>query len=140
MQRRVFCSAVLGLVTTLVPGSQNWLGNSGTARAAASLADLELARRLTDLLRTRSRVALLGKMMLWRRTSPNVAELVDGVLPGGLKAQHRRSEKWLLRRTVKARIGADYAALRMESVGGWLLSLTEARIAALAAMEQQPPG
>jgi hypothetical protein len=140
MYRRAFCTAVLGLVSTIVFSSQNWFGSHGTARAAASLADLELARRLTDLLRTRPRVALLGKIILWQRPSSSIAELVDGVLPGGLKTQHRRSEKWLLRRTVRARIGADYAALRMENVGGWLLSLTEARIAALAAIEQQPPG
>ncbi len=139
--RRSFLGALVALVTAVRPGLRGLRAPAGTAQAAASLADLELGRRLTDLLRTRPKVALLGKIVLWQRTpAPGFGELVDGVLPGALKAQHLRSEKWQLRRTVKARVVADYAALRMTSVGGWLLSQTEARIAALAALENEPPG
>ena len=139
--RRSFLGAMVALVTAVRPGLRGLSAPAGTAQAAASLADLELARRLTDLLRTRPKVALLGKIVLWQRTpTPSVGELVDRVLPGALKAQHLRSERWQLRRAVKARVVADYAALRMTSVSGWLLSQTEARIAALAALEHEPPG
>jgi hypothetical protein len=139
--RRSFLGALVALVTVVRLGPRGLTPPAGTAQAAASLADLELGRRLTDLLRARPKVALLGKIVLWQRTpAPSVGELVDGVLPGALKAQHLRSEKWQLRRAVKARVTADYAALRMTSVSGWLLSQTEARIAALAALEHEPPG
>jgi hypothetical protein len=139
--RRSFLGALVALVTAVRPGLRGLSPPAGTAQAAASLADLELGRRLTDLLRARPKVALLGKIVLWQRTAaPSVGELVDGVLPGALKAQHLRSEKWQLRRTVKARVVADYRALRMTSVSGWLLSQTETRIAALAALEHEPPG
>ena len=139
--RRSFLGAMVAFVTAVKPGLRGRGAPAGTAKAAASLTDLELGRRLTDLLRTQPKVALLGKIVLWQRTpAPTVGELVDGVLPGALKAQHLRSEKWQLRRTVKARVVADYAALRMRSVSGWLLSQTEARIAALAALEHEPPG
>jgi hypothetical protein len=139
--RRSFLGALVALVSSALPGLRGVSGPTGTAQAAASLTDLELGRRLTDLLRARPKVALLGKIVLWQRTpAPSLGELVDGVLPGALKAQHLRSEKWQLRRTVKARVVADYSALRMTSVGGWLLSQTEARVAALAALECEPPG
>jgi hypothetical protein len=141
MHRRSFLGALAALVSTAVPGPRGLSGPGGTAHAATSLVDLELGRRITDLLRAQPKVALLGKIVLWQRTPPpSLGELVEGILPGTLKAHHLRSEKWQLRRAVKARVVADFAALRMESVGGWLLSQTEARIAALAALEHEPPG
>ncbi|MFC1642339.1 hypothetical protein ACFL5O_06580 [Myxococcota bacterium] len=141
MRRRQFLGFLAGVLSVVVPGGARWSSVAGTARAADGLGDRQLARRLIGLLRARSKAGLLGKMVLWRRSvTPTTAELVEQVLPDWTQAQRSGSRKWQLRRAVKARVSADFAALRMVNVGGWLLSRTEANVAVLAALERSPPG
>ena len=79
---------------------------------------------LLSLFRDKQAAARLGRAYLEGRPSADLASLEWPSLPAG----------GALRRRVARQIRADFAAGRVVCVQGWLLSETEARICAMAAL------
>jgi hypothetical protein len=97
------------------------------------------AARLAAVLRPRRGARLLGRRALVALDGPHSRELTAQVLatvPGGKKALAGASDDEL--RGLLARSSHDdFVAERTVRCGGWVLSATEARLCALAALDQR---
>jgi len=97
------------------------------------------AARLAGVLRPRRGARLLGRRALVALEGPSSRELtaqVVATLPGGTKALADASDDKL--RGLLARSSHDdFAAERTVRCGGWVLSATEARLCALAALDER---
>jgi hypothetical protein len=95
------------------------------------------AARLAGVLRGRRGARLLGRDALVALDRPGGRQLAAQVLatlPGGAEALARVSDDEL-RALLAAGVREDFAAERTVRCGGWVLSATEARLCALAALD-----
>jgi hypothetical protein len=115
------------------------LGFSTPSIGAAAEAARETALRLRAMMRPRSSARAVGLAYLARYPEEADAALLTRRLLAGLgqEPETARLDDRALRRRVAARVSADFAEGRTASLDGWLLSRTEARLCALAAL---PPG
>lgn len=129
-------SSVVGLLS--LPGVA-WLGKGlawGRALNSGALKD-----SLLSLLRNPAELRLLGRAYLWSRNyrrvgeHPTAQDLVSRIIPRHQTSALDLLNKRELRRWVRARVEEDFHAVRVVSVGGWMLSETEARLCALASIE-----
>jgi hypothetical protein len=109
---------------------------------AAELPSSRTAQRLLELVQDRPDARLLGKAYVWsyagaRRRPPTSVELVNGILPRALRTRSVVEDRRELRRAVRARMEEDFSRARVVSVAGWMLSETEARLCALAWLEEE---
>lgn len=132
----LFGASFAGLAGTGVAASAYLaVGAGGTAEAGE--ADLQ------DLVRSvfpdPGRAALVGGVFL--KANPHEAErsdlLVRTVGPDWASSTGPHS-RGALRSALRARIRSDLTASRTTAVGGWILSITEARLCALACMAILP--
>ena len=99
------------------------------APAACALPTPRPARAaLLDLFDDPARARALGRAYLATLPTPPSADALTAAVTAGLPGTVR------LRTEIAALIRADYAAERIECLDGWLLSRTEARLCAIAAL------
>ena len=95
------------------------------------------AARLAAVLRARRGARVLGRHALVALDRPGSRELATQVLatvPGGAEALASASDDEL-RALLATGVRDDFAAERTVRCGGWVLSATEARLCALAALD-----
>lgn len=131
ISRRRFLVGVLGFgATTAFIGTRPW-------RALVRTVDGTLAERFAALFTRRESAGAVGHAYLAHAPEEaSLSELVDAIvarLPGG-RAAVLGADQAELRRLVAARIDEDFAQERVVEVAGWLLSSTEARLYAVAAL------
>lgn len=126
--RRALIAAVTG--AALCPGS-----HAGSAAAATEPGHAALAVVCAHL----PRAATIGRTCR-RALPPAVAtpERLAGLILASLPAASDRTSARALSRVLRARSRADFCEGRIVSVDGWLLSLTEVRLYALAMLLSQP--
>lgn len=131
MRRRTFLVAGAGLGLSLAwrsAGSFLETAPSGSARLTGLLSDRESARAVgREYLRVMPAEA--SRQVLTARVADR--------LPGGFRtldsADEGRLRELMLRATVE-----DFADLRTVQLHGWVLARTEARLCALAALDERP--
>lgn len=108
----------------------------GRLRAASTTQDATAAR-LLSLLRHRTSARRIGERYL--RVAPDEASaarlvdlICDDVMPD--RARLAAVDDATLRRRLRSRVQQDFARNRTVRVAGWILSATEARLCALAAL------
>ncbi len=127
-RRRVLGALSLG---ALAAGPLAWVFGAGLARAQVPSREA-LAERLTGLLRSAAAMRRIGRAFLWQRPpAPTRAALVAALVPPAAQAAALAAERWELRRAVRDAVEADFAALRLVSIGGWMLAESEAELCAL---------
>lgn len=87
------------------------------------------------------RAALVGAVFL--KANPHEADrsnLLDGTVGREWQSSTGPHSAAGIRSALRARIRADLMASRTTSVGGWILSITEARLCAVACVAASPPG
>ena len=125
------------LAFALLPAGWLWSRSRGVLLAAPSRQGAWRGRLLA-LLGGLGGVRQIGQVVLWRqRAVPNATELVDRIVARGDQPRLAVAPDWQLRREIAARMGADYAALRIVNVGGWLISETEGRLCALSVVKDE---
>lgn len=118
-------------LAALAASPLGWLVGTRRARAEA-LSRAALAERLTGLFRSTDQMKRIGRAFLWQRApAPTRDALVDALVPPEGRAAALAAERWELRRTVRDAAEADFAAVRVVSIGGWMLAESEAELCAL---------
>jgi len=100
----------------------------GIPAACALPAPRPARAALLDLFDNPARATALGRAYLATFPTAPDADALAAAVMDGIPASPD------LRQAVAARIRADYAASRIECLDGWLLSRTEARLCAIAAL------
>ncbi|HOU92070.1 MAG TPA: hypothetical protein PLU22_13555 [Polyangiaceae bacterium] len=118
-------------LAALAAGPLGWVVCAGLARAQVPSREA-LAERLTGLLRSADPMRRIGRAFLWQRTpAPTRATLVDALVRPDSQAAALAAERWELRRAVRDTVEADFKAVRLVSIGGWMLAESEAELCAL---------
>ena len=130
--RRVILAALaVGSLAPLLGVRRLLFGSPLPAPAAAS----PLAGRLAGLLAARDSAAVLGRAYLEGASEEAAADrLVALILPGRREGDLAGAEDSRLRALVGERHRSDFANGRTVVLRGWILSCTEARLYALAAL------
>lgn len=121
LERRAFLRALVELAAAGV-----WLG------PLAACARDPLREQLGAFYAEREAAAALGRLYLEANPGESDPELLMERLAGGI--ERPRSDAAALARHLRARHRADFEHGRLTSLDGWLLSQTEARLCALAAL------
>ena len=129
MARRRFLAVAAGTVGGLAfVGSRPW-------RVLVSVVPASPAARLVGLFAHRDSARALGRVVLrTTRTPRSVSRLVDQIAQGidGGRAAIGRASDAELRDALADRIRQDFQHDRIVTVDGWVLSITETRLYALA--------
>jgi hypothetical protein len=129
--RRRFVAAAAGITGSVVfAGARPW-------RVLVRSVDASPGVRLASLFSDRESARAVGDAYLEGvPEGPTVPELVDQVaagVPGGRSTvEHAHASD--LRRLIAMRIRADFSEGHVVDVGGWILSSTEVRLYAIAAL------
>jgi hypothetical protein len=101
-----------------------------------------LAKVLSSLVRAPQELVARGQAHLRRyEIRPGVEQLVRELLPAAASsADALKLDVLALKRAVRASIEDDFRTGSLLSVGGWLMSITEARLCALIALVTAPSG
>ena len=130
LTRRRFLASITAIGgSALVVETRPW-------RALVAFAPVSVAERLAGLLTHRDSARVVGRAYLERVPGESVSRLVDRIaagLPGGRRTVRDASEADL-RLLLAASIRSDFEQDRIVEVDGWVLSPTEARLYALAAL------
>lgn len=110
-------------------------------RALVEITTPPLGVRLTGLLEHRRSARIVGREYLLRRTSDDgsaraLVEAITSGLPGGRDAASAASRSEL-QELLAARVEKDFDDELTVNLRGWIVSRTEARLCALAALEEQ---
>lgn len=118
-------------LAALAASPVGWLVGMQLARAQIP-SRAALTERLTGLFRSVDQMRRIGRAFLWQRApAPTRDALVDALVPPAAHAAALRAERWELRRAVRDAVEADFAAVRLVSIGGWMLAESEAELCAL---------
>jgi hypothetical protein len=92
-----------------------------------------MAARLTRLFRSPRLARRIGRAYLWgRASSRTLDQLVASIVPPSEQNAALDAEQWELRRYLRDVVEDDFAAVRVVSIGGWMLAEAEAEACALA--------
>ena len=132
LTRRTFLRVVSALAACAAPALPSTAMTTSTARADAQAA----VSRYLDVVSQRESAAAVGNEYL--RCAPDEKDLnvlLARLAASGFDAKvaEGMSDEQLIE-MVRARLQADFSNERVVTVGGWVLSVTEARICALAAL------
>lgn len=129
MSRRAFLFAAAVTVAAVLPSSARLIGVGGQPSAAVE----DVAVRLRGLLDDEAAAEALGHAYLAARSRwPSLEELVRDLVPVGSSVQaSRQADAGELLAGVRDRRTSDYRAGRLTNYDGWLISDSEARLAAL---------
>jgi hypothetical protein len=124
-RRGAVATAAAGLLTALLPGAP-----ALTERAAGP------AQRVLGIFRDREAAASIGRVYLRQRPEEHNEERMLALLMGDASpaSTGERLDEAALHAALRRRLREDFACGRTVWVDGWLLSATEARLCALAAM------
>ena len=128
LSRRTFLGGVLTVAATTVLGLRWWRERRDARNHVTALLELLEHRDSAVVLGRRYREAVpseAGKEPLIVALADTFGQAID--LPAGAPA--------MLRRIVDEQIHRDFNSGRVVEVDGWLLSMTEARLCALASLE-----
>ena len=101
-------------------------------------ADAPVTARLVALFAAPESAAAIGRAYLAERPMEADPEtLVAGILPGRSARELAMLDGTRLRALVRERHRGDFAAGRTATLSGWILSRTELRLCALAALSRQ---
>jgi len=129
MLRRAFIATITAAATALFAGRP-----SGAAPPRPLHAD---AARLLEAFRQRESAAAVGRAYLATRPEERDAPRLAGAVSRDLRdggCDPATGDRADLRRAVSGRVRQDFADGRTVTVDGWVLSRTEARLCALAAL------
>jgi hypothetical protein len=95
---------------------------------------------LAKLLRHEESACVIGREYLRNAPQEKDREILFNLISSGLGQESvSMSDDEALRKRLRLQIRRDFAAERVVRVHGWILSITEARLCALAALVSNPP-
>lgn len=137
--RRRWLQAAVGVALAASPFGGVVLEGLRRSAYAGARSREAVAARLVQLLRSPAMVRQIGRAYLWERTpAPGRDDLVTAIVPPVDEVTALAAEPWQLRQFVRDAVEADFEAVRLECIGGWMLAETEARLCALAVSPPRP--